>query len=40
VDGDLVEDAERFQALVKATAELLPVPKPKKPRVSKPGRLR
>ena len=40
VDGDLVEDAERFQALVKATAELLPVPKPKKPRASKPGRLR
>jgi TfoX/Sxy family transcriptional regulator of competence genes len=30
VDGDLIEDAERFQDLVKATADLLPVPKPKK----------
>ena len=33
VDGDLVEDAERFQALVKATADLLPGPKPKKRKV-------
>jgi TfoX/Sxy family transcriptional regulator of competence genes len=30
VDGDLVEDAERFQLLVKATAERLPEPKPKR----------
>ena len=36
----LAVDAERFRALVKATAEALPVPKPKKPRASKPGRLR
>jgi|SRR5665647_802198 len=35
VDGDLVEDAERFQALVKATAERLPEPKPKKPKAAK-----
>ena len=32
VDGDLVEDAERFRALVKATADLLSVPKPKTPK--------
>jgi TfoX/Sxy family transcriptional regulator of competence genes len=30
VDGDLVEDAERFQDLVKATANLLSAAKPKK----------
>jgi len=30
VDGDLVEDAERFQLLVKATANLLSVPTPKR----------
>ena len=35
VDGDLVEDAERFRALVKATADLLSVPKPKKPKTRK-----
>jgi len=35
VDGDLLEDPERFQELVKATADLLPMPKPKKPKAPK-----
>jgi len=28
-DGDVIEDSERFRALIQATADALPAPKPK-----------
>ena len=30
IDEDLIEDRERFMELIRITAEVLPVPKPKK----------
>ena len=36
-DGDLVEDSDRLRALVQATADALPAPRPKRPKRLKTG---